>query len=353
MKKTMSARCLPAAAVAALALFGSAGALAYSSVVVFGDSLSDSGNNAMILGTDPGQVIANNQYIPTLPYAQGSYTDANVWVNSFAVGLGVPSGAVPSQQAGGNYAFGAARTVVNGAGTGGFPFSATTQLGMYLMGNPAINADSLFVVAIGGNDVRTTIEAAQADPGNAGAIIGAGVTAFAAGVDAIVDSLQAAGAANPNIVVWTAPDVGKTPFAIAAGGAAGAAAATAISANFNLALSGALADDVALGVKVFDIFTIVNGVVAAPAAFGLSNVTDACGALGAACDPATYLFWDGIHPTSAGHALIAGAMLQVVAVPEPGSVLMMAVGLAGLLFVHRRRARISTGLRSNSSCQRW
>ena len=56
--------------------------------------------------------------------------------------------------------------------------------------------------------------------------------------------------------------------------------------------------------------------------------------MGAACDPSKYLFWDGIHPTSAGHALLAAGMLAVV--PEPSSMLMLAVGICALLAWRRR-----------------
>lgn len=50
--------------------------------------------------------------------------------------------------------------------------------------------------------------------------------------------------------------------------------------------------------------------VAAPGAFGLTDVTQPCIALNtkarAYCaNPATFLFWDGIHPTKAGHRLLA------------------------------------------------
>ena len=61
-------------------------------------------------------------------------------------------------------------------------------------------------------------------------------------------------------------------------------------------------------------------VVANPASFGLSNVTERCytgdditfNGSGDVCPtPSSYLFWDGIHPTATGHALLAQAMLQI------------------------------------------
>jgi phospholipase/lecithinase/hemolysin len=59
-----------------------------------------------------------------------------------------------------------------------------------------------------------------------------------------------------------------------------------------------------------DVFRILNEIVAAPAAVGLTDVTQPCIALdtrrNAFCkNPGQFLFWDGIHPTRAGHRILA------------------------------------------------
>ncbi|MFO0444961.1 MAG: SGNH/GDSL hydrolase family protein, partial [Betaproteobacteria bacterium] len=268
---------------------------------------------------------------PSRPYASGTYSTGATWVSSFAAGIGLAPSALPSLAGGGNYAFGGARTTIDGP-VAGFPFSAATQLSGFLTNAPATLAGSgLYVIAIGGNDVRDTGAAvAAADPANAASIIGAAAAAYATGVGNMVDALQARGAVS--IVVWGVPDVGRSPAALA-GGPAVAGTATAISGAFNSALQARLAGE-SFGVQYFDIAGVIGGVLASPGSFGFTNVTDACGAV-LGCDPSTYLFWDGIHPTSAAQSLVAGAMLT--AVPEPASALLMALGVAGLMAARRRR----------------
>jgi hypothetical protein len=49
-----------------------------------------------------------------------------------------------------------------------------------------------------------------------------------------------------------------------------------------------------------------------------------------------YLFWDMDHPTAAAHAGIAAAA-TVALIPEPGTMGVLATGLAGIAFMRRRR----------------
>ena len=323
-------------AAALVGLTNVASAYPFDSLFIFGDSLSDSGNNALVIGTNGAQPI-DNSYIPTQPYGppqgMGQYTNGNVWAYSFASAIGLGPYAAPVYGGGANFAFGGARTSVDGP-IGGFPYSLQTQAAAYLSYSGGIaSANGLYVVAGGGNDARDALEAAAADPGNAGSIIAAAAATYAADTGAIVDSLQAAGAQH--IVVWDVPNLGITP-AVNAQGAFASLLGSYTSATMSLALVDRLNGEA--GVTLFDMWGMTTAWASDPGAYGFVNAADACGGI-VGCDPSTYAFWDGIHPTSGGHALIANAMLAaVVPVPEPETYALMFVGLAFVAWRVRRRA---------------
>jgi outer membrane lipase/esterase len=322
------------AAAATLALAAAAPAAAYSSLVIFGDSLSDSGNNALAIGTDPDQVISGNGYVPTFAYASGTYSDGEVWSTRLATSLGLQ--ADPSRAGGTNWAHGGAETRGNA-----FPPSLRTQVVDYLGTTPGDTGDALYVIAGGGNNARSALDRIS---GGAGIVLTIAQTAsrYAEDVGLMVDQLQAAGAEH--IVVWNTPDVGLSPAALASGSDA-AALASLLALKMNDALATRLQGEA--GVVTFDVSGLMHSVVADPAFYGLANVTDACGAI-VGCDPGSFLFWDGIHPTSAGHALVADRMFAAV-VPEPASWALMGAGVAVLVVRRRRGAQPSASAGAASS----
>lgn len=330
MNRSTFSRLLSAAAIT-LATLASLPAQAgpFSSLFVFGDSLSDNGNNALVIGANGGQVITGNGYVPSQPYAAGTYSNGPVWANYYAAMLGVPL--APSLAGGGDYAFGGATTGTPGPGPGGFPYSLRTQADQYLATTGGVaSADALYVVAGGGNNARAAL-AAIAGGADPAITIATFAAAFATDLGVIVDELQAAGAQH--IVVWNAPNLGLAPAVVAGGGGA---LGSFLASTMNGALTARLTGEA--GVTTFDLFGFGSQIAANPGAFGFSDVSNACGAIaGANCS--SYAYWDGIHPTTAAHRQLAEAVfVATVPVPEPETYALMALGLVAVAWVSRRRA---------------
>ena len=209
-------------------------------------------------------------------------------------------------------------------------------------------SDALYTFSIGANDLFAIL----------GGQTGGLTPAQAAGAAAQVVADQAAAlaaAGAKKLVLFDVPDLGQTPEITSLGSPAASAAATALSLFFDQAVLKDLAPAEAAGLTVYDLdtFNLIDAAVQNPGAFGFSNVTDPCwtggfrGGPGSLCstDPAeqdTSLFWDHVHPTAAGHLLVADAALSALGlpVPEPSTWAMLLVGFGGLGFVgYRARAR--------------
>ncbi len=334
MKYAYSARLLAVLTVVTVALLSPpASAGIYDQMVVFGDSLSDSGNNASPPFNlyDPAQVITGDTYVPSNTYAPNkTYSNGPVWASDAAAALGVPL--TPSLQGGTNYAFGGATTGTDGPGPFGFPFSLLTQATQYLTSTGHVaDPNALYVVAGGGNDARAALAAI-----GGGAAVTPTVTAtaasFASNIATIVTALNAAGAKH--IVVWDAPNLGLAP-AVRAGGAGAIALGTGLAQAMNQALGLALAGDT--DVTTFDLFGLGTSIATNPGLYGFTDVKHACGAI-ALADCSKYAYWDGIHPTAAAHQVIAEAFLAIASpVPEPSTWALMIAGFVVIAFAVRRR----------------
>ncbi len=288
-----------------------------TSLVVFGDSLSDTGNRFVLEGGN----------LPVAPYYDGRFTNGPTFIDVLANSWGVSS--LNSLSGGTNYAVGGAE--INTYGGSPTPPTngavvvppLTRQVDSYLQStNGVADPDALYIVLGGGNDLRSLATGSNID-----------LSQSAFSLAATVSDLSDAGASN--ILVSNVPNVGLTPEA-QAGGPNGVALATGGSIMLNTAIESALnGQTLNANVVAFDLFGLTNEIVTNPAVFGLSNVTDACldALTGVVCaNPDEYLFWDQFHPTAAAHELIAGRVeAQVVPLPAALPLLMSALAVLGFV----------------------
>jgi phospholipase/lecithinase/hemolysin len=290
----------------------------YERIVVFGTSLSDSGNAFGMRGgtSTPPDYLVDPFLVPSAPYANGGHHFSNgaTWVEQFARSVGLAASAHPAFRGAGNgatnYAVGAAR-----ARNDGTNFNLSDQVTAFLQDFGGVApSDALYVIEMGGNDVRDALVAFSQGQ-NGAAIIQAAVQSIAQNLTI----LYSAGARN--FLIWSVPNIGLTP-AIRTLGPGVAAFAGQLSAAFNTALSGALIQlSAALpGIQIarLDAFTLIGEIVADPSGFGLTDVTSACitpGVTPFTCENADdFLFWDGIHPTKVAHGIVAQEAASVLAV---------------------------------------
>jgi len=280
--------------------FAAAGS--FQRIVVFGDSLSDPGNAFVLLRKVE---VPPFPLIPEAPYARGGlhFSNGSTWVEDLGESLRLRTSTGPALAAPhvfSNYAVGGARA------RPGQLFDLTTQVGLFLrdFGGSAPD-DALYVIFIGANDVRDALDALAVDP--SGGIINAALAALHDNITVLASS----GART--FLVANAPNLALVP-AVRLKGPAAQGAAQSLAAVFNSGLAATLdgLQTAALPVNFarLDVFEILNRVVADPAAFGLSNVQDSCitpdtNVHPFCAQPDRYLFWDGIHPTRAAHAILA------------------------------------------------
>ena len=348
-------RVLSGAIVAALVFSSGAHATIYKNVIVFGDSLSDNGNLSLASGAQTPSRFTTNP--------------GEVAIEHVADGYGITLS--PSRLGGSDYAWGGAGVNTNSPGTPAAVPTISAQVSGYLAAAGSADPDALYSVWGGANDIFYHATAAGASA-KANAMIAdipaglppavadyiaaliRGVSASVAGVSSLetadqaqtnvaaaavtevglIDNLQSAGAKH--ILVFNLPDIGATPSA-AAQGADAATLLTDLSLIYNIQLNTGLSQ-AGDGIVPVDVYSLFKEVIANPSAYGFSNVTDAaCGAgsISVQCGPEgsgapytyadgtqnSYLFADGVHPTTAAHALLGQYVAAELAAPEQVSLL--------------------------------
>ncbi|MBS0297446.1 MAG: autotransporter domain-containing esterase [Proteobacteria bacterium] len=297
LKNSASLAALSAGLLGALALAataGSAQAQTYSKIVVFGDSLSDNGN--LPVGSAPPP-----------PYSNGRFSNGDVWVQQLGFGsLNHANTGVGSV----DWAFGGARTD-NQASPPGMPI----QLAGFQGAGGTFTSSSLVTVWGGANDIFQQIPTAAANPATAVSVMQARGATAANDIAGLVNQIAAAGAGT--ILVPNLPTLSKTPNFNSGPNAAAAPLADAGEVAFNQTLAGLLVQQAAAhphtNIILMDVQQASQVFQDNAALFGFTNVTQACFNGVTVCStPGSYLYWDGVHPTTAGHHAIAELALEYI-----------------------------------------
>jgi beta-lactam-binding protein with PASTA domain len=228
----------------------------YSSILSFGDSLSDNG--------------------PPDGFGIMHYTNGPVWVEYMASHYSVPLL---------DMSYGGATTGVDDPAAGSPILGLQWQVSTYLNNiSPIVPSNTLVTIWAGANDFLQGRAPNQA----------------ASNVALAIMNLANAGAQN--FFINNLPDLGLTPQFR---GTPFQAQATAWSQAFNADLAMDLQTvELAYSADNFytlDTFDLLDAVIAYPILYGFTNVTEN----GNQNPPPGYLFWDTIHPTTSAHLLLA------------------------------------------------
>ncbi len=370
----LRSRHLASAIAAGLLFSAAAGASQFSQVVVFGDSLSDNGNISLATNptlqpplrftTNPGMLgiehVADHLGYTLSPsltggtdYAWGGAgvlnnspgTPAAVPTLTAQVGAYLASGAVDSNAL---YSiWGGANDIFNAATSAAAAATAQQLIAQNVAaqiaqlqqaGLPQAQIDALtpqITQAVTAAVTQQVLAAANVSSLMTAEQAQAAIGAAAQQEVKLIGQLQAAGVKN--ILVFNLPNIGNTPSALAQG-PEGAAALSGLSLIFNGQLNTGLGQ-MRTGIIPVNAYGLLSEAIADPAAYGFSNVTaPACGAgsTSVACGPEgsglpftyapgtdqSYIFADGVHPTSAAHAMLGQYVVSIL--DAPGQVSLLA-----------------------------
>ncbi len=283
----------------------------YSRMFVFGASFIDPGNHFAVTGetAHPPFVLMDASY----GIGGHHFSNGRTWVEFLAREMKLTKWAKPAYRnpAFGNYAYGYARArdIEPDPVEPSLGDQVQAWIGNgYCTGAPM--NDTLFVVDSGYFDVFDILQGEDALTV---------LTGMTTSIATNIGILYECGARN--LLFAYLPPLEASPIVPPAD-----PAGPSLSALYNYVfLQPVLAfysgDPFNMNVSTVDFFAFLSGVIAAPEAFGLTNVTDSCVTFGvvkdAFCkDRNEHFFWDPLHPTKKVHALMGEYALEQSLVPD-------------------------------------
>jgi phospholipase/lecithinase/hemolysin len=266
-----------------LALFLNASTVySFTALYAFGDSISDTGRNP------PS---------PPTSYFNGRYSNGPLWVEYLSADLGLPYNAAN------NFAVSGSTTSDLQSEIAGLPVSPNLPT-------------ALFTIESGGNDFLQNANLGTNDP--AWSII---VSNAVLNLTNAIATLYADGARE--FLVLNLFNLGQAPFFSAYSANYRLyvdSKVAAFNTQFESVVSNANQQIPGLRIYVAGFNQLSSNILSAPASYGFTVST-----IGALQDPeltdksfngpgANYVFWDPLHPTTKGHALLAAAAFQCVGV---------------------------------------
>jgi phospholipase/lecithinase/hemolysin len=247
-------------------------------LVVFGDSLSDMGNVYQTTG---------RSYPPSPPYFQGRYSNGRVWVEYLGDRLHLNATQIL------NFAYGGATS-----GSESTPvMGLLKQVQSFTQTHQHVNSNTLFVVWAGANDYLQ------------------GATNSSLPVHHITQAIDLLVSINvKRLLVGNLPDLGMLPATYSSNDADRLnQLAQAHNSNLRRSLKQLQQQHSDLQIVMLNASQLYQEAIAHPKTFKLKNVTTACLSGSEVCPhPEQFLFWDGIHPTTAAHQILGDAAFAVI-----------------------------------------
>ena len=271
--------------------------LPFTQLVVFGDSVSDVGNGAIIDGAfTPQSNYSNNRYTDGPDTQPSTSQPALIWTDQLAARLNVSA---PTASLAGGMDYAAPGVTV----TGGSPQYPSLETQVQEAIGRGVSPTALYAFWGGANDITN-----QTDP----SVVSAVAASAAQNVAQQISELAAKGA---KYFVW----MNIPPFDRIPGQTPNAQLSSAFG-QASIAYDQQQASEIAQlrnqytsqGVIIasVDMYALFTNFMNNPSAYGFTNVTD--NAADQPVDPDRYFFWQGGHFTTAGHIVVANEIYRVV-----------------------------------------